>query len=642
MAQGDVVDFLLDLDMEEFSSKIASAVDYVKNLQSELAKVATVAGVVGAAYLALKTSLSLAFEAEELKSLQVQFDALSKQAGVSGDAILEGMNKASDGLIDASDQMRLANKALVQLGGSASKIPEIMEIARKASIIFGTSTEEAFGRITQAISTGQARQLRQLGVVVDTEAAYKKYAASIGVATAALTEQDKVTAFQNAVLPQLQSKLANVDTTVKSTTDSWTRFGNSIKEVGEAIAKTSVVDKFRAAWTQLLTTLTERFNAFGASINATFGTGKVQAEGLQQRIVEISKTLEDAKNKPKEIFSQAEVDALTAKVKSLKEELQSLNKGGVGEKFGPPEPTKTDTAQNLENEKARREKIKQLNIAFYAELNKLSEESLNAKIQNEKTFGDVEKDTAAQKVLLEKETQEKLLEIRNDPKYNKEQKDQLEAIAEQSKSDRLVAINEKAQERISKALENNAKTSKSIFQKIGDDWTASTTKGADGTIHAVGGVAVAMTSLKGSFSNTFIAMGKGAKIGTDVIAKAFFGMIGDVAIHYGELALATSIWPPNPLGLAAAAGLFILGGTMKALAGDGGDSGAGAGTATASAAQQNSSFGETGSGPMVAEARERKSVNIVVQGHLFDTPQTGVRIAEILRDVTGATDVRIT
>jgi len=97
--------------------------------------------------------------------------------------------------------------------------------------------------------------------------------------------------------------------------------------------------------------------------------------------------------------------------------------------------------------------------------------------------------------------------------------------------------------------------------------------------------------------------------------------------------------------LAASVGFFALAGALDAvgsLAGGGTSGGGGsasAGSGSTSMASTDSGIGGTASAPV---SRERVGVTIQVMGHIFDTPQTGLRIAEILRDTTGATDVKIT
>src|SRR5512135_1260565 len=139
-----------------------------------------IAGGIGATIYAIKEAMDLAFDADAIDLVTQQFDLLSESAGVYADTLKEGLVAASRGFVDETTLMKTANKALTELQGGVQKLPEAMDMARKASLVFGGTVTENFERITNAVATGAVRQLRSLGIVIDQKKAYEDYAKSIG------------------------------------------------------------------------------------------------------------------------------------------------------------------------------------------------------------------------------------------------------------------------------------------------------------------------------------------------------------------------------------------------------------------------------------------------------------------------------
>ena len=72
----------------------------------------------------------------------------------------------------------------------------------------GLSTQQAFDDIVTGLGRGSAQILDNLGIVIDSQAAYEAYARSIGKATDALTKQEQVQALMAQVVEQSQDLVA--------------------------------------------------------------------------------------------------------------------------------------------------------------------------------------------------------------------------------------------------------------------------------------------------------------------------------------------------------------------------------------------------------------------------------------------------
>ena len=166
----DAVSVSIDLDSKEFLEKAKHAYEAIGEigesegilkLAAQMGEVAAGVGIVGLALLALKTSFDLVLDAEKIKQVNTTFENLAKNAGLVGEELKEGMIKASGGLIEENELLQIANRSLIEMGSSAGKLPQLMEVARKATAAFGGDLAGNFEKINQAIATGQTRGLRQ-------------------------------------------------------------------------------------------------------------------------------------------------------------------------------------------------------------------------------------------------------------------------------------------------------------------------------------------------------------------------------------------------------------------------------------------------------------------------------------------------
>ena len=194
-----------------------------------------IGSVISAGY-ALKKVFDLTLVSERNQQIANSFNAIAESAGLAGDKVRAGLAAAAQGLADDDDLMAAANKSIIELGDNAERIPEIMEIARKASALFGGDLIQNFENISQAIASGNVKSLRNLGIIIDTEAAQKKYAESLGISISQLSEVGKRQAIANEALAKAQEKFANVDESSAKATKAFKRMGVAGGELYDSIA----------------------------------------------------------------------------------------------------------------------------------------------------------------------------------------------------------------------------------------------------------------------------------------------------------------------------------------------------------------------------------------------------------------------
>ena len=173
------------------------------------------------------------------------------------------------------------------------------------------------------------------------------------------------------------------------------------------------------------------------------------------------------------------------------------------------------------------------------------------------------------------------------------------------------------------------------------------------------GAAVA-TNIVASVSQGLQAVGAalaGGANGFDNFGKVVLGILGDFAIRIGSLlisiglgigALSVYLATFNPIGvLAAGAALVVLGGLLKGLSGGITAAPVGGGGITAPAAGGGIQIDPTGGTDLTSieeeleDAGPRTEVNLIIQGNVLDRRETGLEIAEVLKEVFQTNDISV-
>lgn len=192
-----------------------------------------VGGPIAASLIAMKKTMDVVFEAENIKAINNQFLIFTKNAGVAAEVLREGLINASGGLADDTDLLKSANKALVELGLNAQKLPEVLALARQITSSLGGDLLENFEAISHAIAGGNQRALKNLGLFVDLGAAYDAYAKTLGTTADKLSATAKQTAALNAVLEGSSQRFAGINTEANAAQNAYQRLKVSLEQLGE-------------------------------------------------------------------------------------------------------------------------------------------------------------------------------------------------------------------------------------------------------------------------------------------------------------------------------------------------------------------------------------------------------------------------
>jgi hypothetical protein len=658
MASDDQIKFSLDLDASGFKEGIEGAKTALEAMGkssksidgalSSLKEMAQVAATLYGAFKILQGVVNTTFEAENIKAVNQQFEILSKNAGIAGDALRSGLEEAAGGLIDDTDLLQGANKAIVAMGESANKLPQIMELARKATAAFGGDLQQNFEAMTQAVSTGNARMLKQMGIVIDADAAVRNYALSIGKSIGQLTEAERRQATLNAVLEKGKTAFKGIDDSVREGQNTWKQTQVAIGQIGEALTlafdKTfgDVVRKYLSGIRDIAVD-TKKFveYLYGTESNDS-KVSRLNDELMQTkaRIIDLERgdvgvwDLIMGRDRSEEIAkAKAQVVAVEAEINGLKAKATEAGAGAVGS--GPEAaPVKVDY------------EAMQAKTRFEADMLKMQEQSLEfdqTKATNEEVFNQLEiqrRSTLEAQKNAEMEAQRARYDSGLIDKNNFElQKQAIDLQYAQQIEDMRRT---ESQRRI-EVYENELKQAQNVGQGIGAAFRQGGAEASAAMSNFGNQGKMVFNSFQKNAVSSLQAFGAGTQTAAEAAKGFLFGMLADVAEGYGRMMMLTAFesFPAvNVPKLAAGAALVALSGFLRAQ----GASGGGGGMSSAGGGGGGGFGGGFGGGApdqnVAAQEQQKKAVTIAIQGNYFDTDQSRLRLLEMVREASDATDYR--
>ena len=174
----------------------------VKTIGSKNA-IKAVAAVTAALYAFAKAvgiATDLAKQSAKVDALERGFDALGSKIGFTSGS-LDKLRGAVDGTVNDMDLMKSANNAMM-LGvvKSDEEMAQLFDTAQRLGHALGVETTDAVNSLVTGMGRQSILMLDNLGIIVDTETAYKNYAEKLGITTSKLDDLQKKEAFNAEVL----------------------------------------------------------------------------------------------------------------------------------------------------------------------------------------------------------------------------------------------------------------------------------------------------------------------------------------------------------------------------------------------------------------------------------------------------------
>lgn len=196
--------------------------------------------------------------AKDLAEYKDAYVTFRKNMGSETDQMIAEMKRASGGVINETELIHKANLAML-LGIDKDALAPMTKMARAAARQLGGNVSDYYNSLMVGTARESKMWLDNLGIIIDIDAANKKYAQTLGISASALTTEQQKIAFVNEVLAHQNDLLGRVDFTQESmneemqkSTVSWGELQREITEgalpVIMAVLKTTngLIDIMRA------------------------------------------------------------------------------------------------------------------------------------------------------------------------------------------------------------------------------------------------------------------------------------------------------------------------------------------------------------------------------------------------------------
>lgn len=643
---------------------------------------------VAALAVATKQAFDQALAGESILALEKNFDRLANSQGLVG--LRDQLEQTSRGLVDIGDLLNKSTSAILNLGDASSRLPQLLDLATKSAMIFGTDGAETFETFVRAVETGNTKLLRTQGIVVDADKVFKNYADSIGTTAASLTLAQKQYALLNTVIEEGNRRLSQFDDNARPLNTALTQLKVSFNQVFEDISKiTSVV--LGPIFTSVVNGIKSLVEAIGSGI-------KSLSEGLvafteASRVAKASPASDAAALVAKQMQVKFEIDRTNAEIQKglinnstlfqrndlprLKENLESLKESykSLGDQIaatgarvgkfasekdaaayasGGPQSKANESAPGLTPEQMQ-ENLR-LRQQITNQITQLEIAAAQASIQTKQDLYNKTNDAdAAAFIMFQiKLEQQNLLE--------EQKKQELAAIDDAFKANRLTR--EEDYQAAKKAIEDKYANQKSAkdeeelarIKRQNEAIDLDFSKLAGSLRDYAGGIKVTYQQIGASIFNAltsvqvrfFQNIGEALATGEDAFkdfGKQFLGLVGDLAIQIGTLfitagtaaLLSPFAWaitgPPGPL-IAGGGALVAFGAFLKAANGGGkgsvGTPGGIGGGGTGGGDSIGGSFPTTPISDQIERQAPNTEVKVVIQGDVLDSDETGMRIVDII------------
>ncbi len=182
------------------------------------------------------TGLISAFKAQANAAFQLgeDIDRLTNVYGSLKGSIDE-MRDATRGEVSDYDLIATKNRALEkELKLTDTQFGLVAAAADHYADAIGTNTKEALDKLIDGLSSGNLKMLAHAGIIVDADAAYQRYAESIGTTADRLTDSAKRIAIVQDALRAMDRKLADSGGNVDDFAHDWEKATATIKNLADA------------------------------------------------------------------------------------------------------------------------------------------------------------------------------------------------------------------------------------------------------------------------------------------------------------------------------------------------------------------------------------------------------------------------
>lgn len=662
-----LIKWVLDLDVSKFTDNMKKAGDELGKLadESQFQGLLGTVETLGKGFLAwegakivaeltekvISAGLEMSKLAEQVRAANKQFEVLAQGAGLSSKILEEGLKKVGDGLVGDRELLDAASRSVVAIGANAQRLPELFEVARKASAVFGGTATENLDKFNLAIESGNTRVLRSMGLWFNATDAVKKYAHEHGLQVEQLSDEAKQQAILQAILEKSKKSYADIDVNQKALSNNLERFKVALVELKEVVAQ--VFDRYLGPAIKNIVDLLQRGTRAAVDFAKSYfdiGQSAEQTEakmkGVSDEIAKLQKK-KDTQGFLFDNYDQARLDTLKQKLVELqaqKKKIVEEDKRDADQASGAGGIKLTKDVDPQEQAKAQ--------AKYYEEMSKLNEQYVQERIKSANTIEEWDSAKAAEKVsqVQKYNSQLKTQEAQNNANYliSDEQKLALELSLQQEHTQKLAELDREYQdERGKKEIEFRDKVLKTQ-DTFGAGFKLASNKATVDIKQFQNAGSLAFNSLSSHMSSAFKAMGAGTKDASAAMEEVLLGTLGDLASAWGSYWVAqgiSEVAAENPAGgvhIAEGGALLALAGFLGAVSGSSSSSSSGSSGGSASSGSSDAGGIVTPSSTASIDSTPstpRKTVTIQVAGPLI-TDETKTAFLDIMRQATDDTDFK--
>ncbi|MGV0975798.1 MAG: hypothetical protein ACOYBO_07710 [Azonexus sp.] len=235
------------------------------------------------------------------------FEQTARSIGANGAEILAAMRTASGGMVQDTELVADANRALLMgAADSAEEFSKLMEVARVRSDAVGISVGEAWSALAEGIGRAQEKQLYVLGINLDLVKVNEDYAASLGKTAGQLTEAERKQSLFNAVIKDSAAVVAAAAASGLSDADKIDQAAVSWENL-----KTTLGEVFSGPVASAMQTVADILDGINSAGKQSGGWDASQLEGFATKLKELNDleaqgvTLDAAQAQSKRVFTAA-------------------------------------------------------------------------------------------------------------------------------------------------------------------------------------------------------------------------------------------------------------------------------------------------------------------------------------------------
>ena len=283
----------LDRNMKGASAQSAnSAKNFSKMAQGMQGVLVPAYAELAARVFAVTAAFTALSEAANYSILLKGQQAYASQTGKSLSGLSKVIQKASKHMLSYKEAATSA--ALATTSGLTTKqIEKMTEAALGASVALGRNMSDSMDRLTRGIVKAEPEILDELGIIIRLDRVYKDYADTLGVATASLSEYEKMQARTNAILGQAEDKYGDIGSAIDG--NQFEVLGSTVMDLARGASSTlsdvfSPIAEFLADSKLLLSAL------MLAITKSVLGKALPALKGLGGSIKQVPKDLERVSN----------------------------------------------------------------------------------------------------------------------------------------------------------------------------------------------------------------------------------------------------------------------------------------------------------------------------------------------------------